>query len=108
MKSLRIHILIIFFVLLSASCSDPQKRRPDIENGFLDLSSWNFEEDGLVNLNGEWEFYWEKLLEPKDIESTNSLKAEYINVPAGWTKQEGESFSNPEFFQSKRPLPLRK
>jgi len=95
MKSLRIHILIIFFVLLSASCSDPQKRRPDIENGFLDLSSWNFEKDGLVNLNGEWEIYWEKLLDPKDFESTDSLKAEYINVPGGWARQssEGQSYS---------------
>jgi len=92
MKYLIRHILLIFLVLLSVSCSDHQRKGPDIENGFLDLSSWNFEEDGLVNLNGEWEFYWEKLLEPKDIESTNSLKAEYINVPAGWTKQEGESY----------------
>ena len=92
MKNIKIHIFIIFFVLLSVSCSNPQKSRPYIEDGFLDLSSWNFEEDGLVNLNGEWEFYWEKLLEPKDFESTNALKAEYINVPAGWTKQEGKSY----------------
>ena len=92
MKYLIKHILLIFLVLLSASCSDHQRKSPDIENGFLDLSSWNFEEDGLVNLNGEWEFYWEKLLEPKDFESTNSLKTEYIHVPAGWARQEGKSY----------------
>ena len=95
MKYVEIHILIIFILLFSASCSDPQKRRPDIENGFLDLSSWNFEEDGLVDLNGEWEFYWDKLLDPKDFESSNSLKAEYITVPGGWNRQssEGKSYS---------------
>jgi len=91
MKNIKIHIFIIFLVLVSASCSDPQKRRPDKENGFLDLSSWNFEEDGLVDLNGHWEFYWNKLLDPEDFKSTNSLKAEYINVPSGWaSKNSGE------------------
>ena len=92
MKYVKIHIFIIFFVLLCTSCSDPQKRRPDIENGFLDLSSWNFDEDGLVDLNGQWEFYWENLLDPKDLESDNSIKAEYIHVPGGWARQEGKSY----------------
>jgi len=86
------HILLIFIVLLSASCSNPQRERPEIENGFLDLSSWDFEEDGLVNLNGQWEFYWEKLLDPSDLESNESIKPEYIHVPGGWARQEGKSY----------------
>jgi serine phosphatase RsbU (regulator of sigma subunit) len=92
MKNIKIHIFIVFFFLINASCSNPQKSGPYIENGFLDLSSWNFEEDGLVNLNGDWEFYWEKLLDSKDFESDNSIKAEYINVPGGWARQEGKSY----------------
>ncbi len=92
MKFSLIHILIIFFVLSSSSCSDLQKRRPLIEDGFLDISSWNFEKDGPVDLNGQWEFYWGKLLEPKDFESTDSITVEYINVPGGWAKQEGKSY----------------
>ena len=91
MKYLINHSLIVSLVLLSVSCSDPQKKRPEIENGFLDLSSWNFEEDGLVELNGEWEFYWDMLLESKDFELYDSIKAEYIHVPGGWaTKSSGE------------------
>ena len=86
------HILLIFFVLLSASCSDSQRKSPRIENGFLELSSWDFEEDGLVDLNGEWEFYWKKLLKPEDFESNDLLEADYINVPGGWAKQEGKSY----------------
>jgi len=93
MKYLIRHILLIVFVLLSASCSDSQRKSPNIENGFLDLSSWDFEEDGLVNLNGDWEFYWEKLLEPEDFESNDLLRAEYIHVPGGWAKQEGKSYA---------------
>ncbi len=93
MKFSLIHILIIIFVLSSASCSDHlQKRRPVIEDGFLDISSWNFEKDGPIDLNGQWEFYWEKLLEPEDFESTDPVKAEYINVPGGWARQTGKSY----------------
>jgi len=94
MKYLIKHIFIIFFVLLSTSCSGPQSKRPIIENGFLDLSSWNFEEDGLVDLNGQWEFYWDKLLEPEDFKSTAPLRTEYVNVPGGWARQEGKSYAD--------------
>jgi serine phosphatase RsbU (regulator of sigma subunit) len=92
MKYLIRHILLIFIFIVSASCSNPQRARPEIENGFLDLSSWDFEEDGLVNLKGQWEFYWEKLLDPSDFESNDSIKAEYIYVPSGWANQEGKSY----------------
>ncbi|MEN8228109.1 MAG: SpoIIE family protein phosphatase [Bacteroidota bacterium] len=97
MKYIKFHFYIIFSVLLIASCSDPQKKRPGIENGFLDLSSWNFEEDGLVNLNGQWEFYWENLLESKDFELSDSIKAEYISVPGGWATKSSEGKSYSEF-----------
>jgi len=68
-----------------------------MEKGFLDLSSWNFEEDGLVNLNGQWAFYWEKLLESEDFESYDSIKAEYISVPGGWATKGSEGIEYPEF-----------
>ena len=92
MRNIKIEIFIVFFVLVNASYSYSQKSKPTIEAGFLDLSSWNFEEDGLVDLNGEWEFYWEKLLGPEDFKSTNTFKGEYISVPAGWARQEEKSY----------------
>jgi len=92
MKNIKIHFFIVFFVLLNLSCSHSQKSKPYIEDGFLDLKSWNFEEDGLVNLSGEWEFYWEKLLDPKDFESNETLDPEFIYVPSGWARQEGKSY----------------
>ncbi len=92
MKYLIKYFTIVSFVLLSTSCSDPQNRRLAVENGFLDLSSWSFEEDGLVNLTGDWEFYWEKLLDPTDFETDTSINTEYIHVPGGWARQEGRSY----------------
>jgi serine phosphatase RsbU (regulator of sigma subunit) len=97
MKYFKVHFIISFSVLLFAACSDPEKKRPDLENGFLDLSSWNFEEDGLVNLNGSWEFYWDKLLDPKDFKSSDSLAVEYIYVPGGWATVGSEEQPYAEF-----------
>ena len=51
--------------------------------GVVDLSQWDFEEDGIINLHGEWEFYWEKLLEPGDF-AKNPEKTGYIYVPGDW------------------------
>jgi len=74
MKYFRGHIILVLSVLFFISCSDSQKKRPDIKNGFLDFSSWNFEKDGLVNLNGPCEFYWEKLLQqPNKLSKPEAL-----------------------------------
>ena len=84
---MKVHFFIIFSVILIASCRDPQEKRPGIENGFLDLSSWDFEEDGLVNLDGQWAFYWEKLLSPEDLNFTKSNNSKsYIRIPGTWEK----------------------
>jgi serine phosphatase RsbU (regulator of sigma subunit) len=97
MKYMKVALLIFVTVLFIASCSNPQKERPEIVNGFLDLSSWNFQDNGTVNLNGQWEFYWGKLLESEDFKSNDSLQPEYISVPGGWATKESEGKSYPEF-----------
>ncbi|GAB5409574.1 MAG: ATP-binding protein [Balneolaceae bacterium] len=38
--------------------------QPTIERGILDLSSYNFENDSEILLNGEWQFFWNELIEP--------------------------------------------
>ncbi len=36
-------------------------------NGTIDLSQWDFERDGITTLDGEWQFYWNKLLSYEDL-----------------------------------------
>tara|TARA_Y100001954_G_C15717741_1_gene556558 strand:- start:647 stop:766 length:120 start_codon:yes stop_codon:yes gene_type:complete len=36
-------------------------------NGVLDLSSWNFEKYGPIDLRGEWKFYWKKFIDPNSL-----------------------------------------
>ncbi|MDO5576482.1 MAG: hypothetical protein Q4F84_05335, partial [Fibrobacter sp.] len=52
------------------------------QKGILDLSNWDFEKDGNIRLDGEWEFYWEK--EFNDIKSGNE-QPNYAEVPGKWT-----------------------
>jgi two-component system, sensor histidine kinase ChiS len=72
-------------VFLIAGCSQNTKKQPIAVNGKLDLSQWNFEEDGSINLNGQWEFYWNKLLEPTDFENSNLFPEEAsFKIPGRW------------------------
>jgi len=61
------------------------KTSPQAINGVINLSNWNFEKDGPVELKGQWEFYWEQLLEPKDFEKDFlPIKSGYFNIPKKW------------------------
>lgn len=36
--------------------------QPNAQKGVIDLQNFNFNDEEVVSLGGEWEFYWEKLL----------------------------------------------
>lgn len=76
------------------------KDRPEAVNGVLDLTEWNWESDGIVPLNGQWEFYWQELRTPKDILNDYSVtKKKLITVPMSWNKYKinGERLSGNGF-----------
>lgn len=69
-----------------ASQSDPgwQANNPRIVQGVLDLSSWDFSTDTLA-LDGEWEFYWNQLIDPHAFNHPEfSTTPSYISVPGSW------------------------
>jgi two-component system sensor histidine kinase ChiS len=73
---------------------------PKVENGLIDLRNWNFQEDGSVDLEGEWEFYWKELLVSEQITKKENLqKVTYLKVPDSWNnaiidnqKMEGRTY----------------
>jgi len=81
---------IIFIILPLCSCSKKAAHKKlTVNNGLIDLRNWNFDVDGSINLDGKWEFYWNKLLSPKDL-GNDSIKATgYYQVPMYWTKYNG-------------------
>lgn len=53
--------------------------------GILDISSWDFEKQGPVKLDGEWEFYWEKFYSLEDINGIYLGKT-YLSLPNTWNE----------------------
>ncbi|WP_230632946.1 hybrid sensor histidine kinase/response regulator [Paenibacillus athensensis] len=59
---------------------------PKAVRGVLDLSGWSLERQGMVLLDGEWEFYPDKLLGPDDFRrgGTGPGDRRYVAVPGTW------------------------
>ncbi|HPU90413.1 MAG TPA: ATP-binding protein [Spirochaetota bacterium] len=65
-----------------------KEKRPVAVKGVIDLRDWDFERDGAINLNGEWEFCWDRELAPADFtRPENTRGCSYITVPGLWEKQ---------------------
>lgn len=81
-------LLITVYGALLFYASLLDKPRPSAVRGALDLSSWSFEQDGIIQLDGEWELYPDKLLSHRDFHSSSaqeSLKPAIIQVPGSWS-----------------------
>jgi signal transduction histidine kinase/DNA-binding NarL/FixJ family response regulator len=60
-------------------------KAPVAVNGVLDLTHWNAEKDGAVRLNGEWEFYFGRLLSPDDFKGHFPAGGTLQKVPSKWS-----------------------
>lgn len=76
--------LIAMAMMLPACVMNPQEK-PAAYRGEMDLRNWNFHVRGPVALDGQWEFYWGKLLAPKDFLHDNTKTPDgFIAVPGIW------------------------
>ena len=78
-------ILILLIFLLAGGTSFAS---PKVEQGLLNCIDWNFEENGYLLLDGEWEFYWNQLLSPEDFRTKASIlpTPSYATFPELWSK----------------------
>jgi len=60
--------IIIAFLIINPEASGTDHKAV---KGVLDLKEQGNQEKFIVKLNGEWEFYWNKMLQPGDF-SANS------------------------------------
>ncbi len=73
-------IALLVLLLLVASCNPSLKITPKAEKGILDLRSWSFSQDGPIDLEGEWAFYWNQLSEHGDLMHQDG----FISIPGKW------------------------
>ena len=78
-------ILILSINLFGGSNSNEKASLS--ENGYIDLSAWDFNKNGKIKLDGYWEFYPNKLLSPSEINDKNLLEKFYIKIPSRWVSK---------------------
>jgi PAS domain S-box-containing protein len=80
-------VLIIFPLSFFTAChqNPTEKNPPEAVRGVLDLTQWDLEKDGPVNLVGEYEFYWQRHVNPLEFrEAPPPKKSGFIQVPGFW------------------------
>ncbi len=75
-----------FFMLFCSiiACSMPHTTRA--EDGVLDVSSYDFSTRGAAKLDGMWELYWGKLIEPDDFTKNTLPSPSFVHVPDTWDR----------------------
>jgi len=65
------------------SCSTfAADKTPLALEGLLDLSEWNFDTDGNVEIKGDFEFYWSRFLSRQELLTAQTDT--YAGVPRPW------------------------
>jgi two-component system, LytTR family, sensor kinase len=76
-------ITLIILILPLAACSTSSSESSNsASSGAVDLTQWDFSQKGMVWLDGQWEFYWDKLLTYDDLKQTSPDI--YAAVPGTW------------------------
>ena len=70
LKRLKVYFIVatlVSFIILSYYYINTLDKTLYFTEGKIDLSKTDFSKDGIINLDGEWEFYWNQLLGPNDF-----------------------------------------
>lgn len=82
----RVHSIILLFILMFSCSYTLSADSPEVIEGIIDLSSENLEKTGEIKLDGQWEFYWNRLLLPDDFrDSRLTGSREFIKIPGNWS-----------------------
>ncbi len=84
MKKRRYLIIILIF---SQNLLLLQGEQVLVEKGFINLKGKNLYQNKIFKLEGQWEFYWNQLLEPDDFNENQDLKVDYFPYPGLWNNQ---------------------
>lgn len=80
-----IKIILVILIVNSFYQYGYTSSLPQITDGKLDLRTWDLKTDGIVELSGEWKFYWKNHISPKNTSSNSRfIDHSYIQVPGSW------------------------
>tara|TARA_Y100001954_G_C15826551_1_gene612479 strand:+ start:4947 stop:8930 length:3984 start_codon:yes stop_codon:yes gene_type:complete len=78
--------LLFTLTILFFSLSCPGFSPPKAIKGIIDLSSIDLKKEKQIPLNGQWNFYWKKIIKPEEVLNKKlPLRSKLIEVPGLWT-----------------------
>ena len=80
---MRFHILLLLLLIVLPITT---RAAPVAVEGLIDLTDWNFESDGNIALDGEYEFYWERYLSRREL--LTEQPTHFATVPGPWNGHE--------------------
>lgn len=78
------NVLFLAVTIFFCFFQHTQASEPSSKKGIIDLSNWDFSKDGILELNGEWEFYPFKYYTPNQLLSGKISNPIYVSVPGNW------------------------
>lgn len=79
-------LIAILILTVIPACSSVKGTTPSARKGIFDLRDIENQEKFVYQLNGEWEFYWNRMLRPYDFKDHDKYKPDlYGKVPSYWT-----------------------
>lgn len=76
-------LLIMILILFTGGCTNVQRKStPKAVDGVLNLAGWGLDQ-GVIELDGKWEFYWNRFVDPWELEHSPSRDG-YIDLPGSW------------------------
>ena len=70
--------------MVMVGCGESRKAAPPVVDGKIDLSSWDFEKDGIVELDGQWLFVWGDFVQPQPSQKFRESFPTNVSVPEMW------------------------
>ena len=84
-KLLKYCWVIVFCLIFCCTTNVDIKMTPKAVRGVIDLSNWDFDNDGPIDLSGEYEFFWNQLISPQAfLSGSTPEKSGFIVVPGFW------------------------
>ena len=74
--------MLLFTAITFGSCNN--NGHVKVNQGVIDISDWDFNQKGVITLNGQWDFYWNQLLKPNDFQITRPKNV--IDLPGVWNQ----------------------
>jgi PAS domain S-box-containing protein len=84
MSFVRQGFLWVAMVAMLAGCAD-HDRMPKAKAGVIDLRAWNFQQNGIAELDGEWQMQWDRFTDPRAPVDA----AQPAVVPGAWNDLPG-------------------